>query len=351
MTFERPLLLLALLVVPAAVAFYVVLERRRARDAVMFTNVDLLASVARGRPWRRYVPPVLVVAALATLCAALARPHMETMVADERATVILVVDVSASMEAEDVEPTRLAAAQVALRTFLDRVPERLRIGLIAFAGDPQVASPPTRDRAFVRGSLDRINQFPGFSGTAIGDALELAVQMGKQATGEDETPQDDEDDGDTIAFWSSGAEGAAPEEDDDEDNPLVSILFLSDGSQTRGILQPFEGAELAREAGFPVYTVALGTPEGTVTREFDGIVRTIPVPPDPFTLTEIAETTGGEFYAADTAGSLEDVYAELGSSLGRVPGKAEATARFLAVAAALLAASLLFAAWWSPRLP
>jgi Ca-activated chloride channel family protein len=350
MSFERPLLLLALLVVPAAVALYVVLERRRARHAVMFTNVDLLASVAGGRPWRRYVPPVLAVAALATLCAALARPHMETMVADERATVILVVDVSASMEAEDVEPTRLAAAQAALRTFLDRLPERLRVGLIAFAGDPQVASPPTRDRAFVLGSLDRINQFPGFSGTAIGDALELAVELGKQATGEDETPRDDEDDGSTIAFWSDAPEAAAQEERDGDD-PLVSILFLSDGSQTRGILQPLEGAELARQAGFPVYTVALGTPEGTVTREFDGIVRTIPVPPDPFTLTEIAETTGGEFYAADTAGSLEDVYAELGSSLGRVPGQAEATARFLAVAAALLAASLLFAAWWSPRLP
>jgi len=350
MTFERPLLLLALLVVPAAVALYVVLERRRARDAVIFTNVDLLASLAGGRPWRRYVPPVLVVAALAALCAALARPHMETMVADERATVILVVDVSASMEAEDVEPTRLAAAQVALRTFLERLPERLRVGLIAFAGDPQVASPPTRDREFVRGSLDRINQFPGFSGTAIGDALELAVQLGKQATGEEEGPQDDEDDGTTIAFWSDAPEAAA-EDTPEDDEKLVSILFLSDGSQTRGLLQPLEGAELARDAGFPVYTVALGTPEGTVTREFDGIVRTIPVPPDPFTLTEIAETTGGEFYAADTAGSLEDVYAELGSSLGRVPGKAEATARFLAVAAALLAVSLLFAAWWSPRLP
>jgi Ca-activated chloride channel homolog len=345
-TFERPLLLLALLVVPAAVALYVVLERRRARDAVVFTNVDLLASVAGGRPWRRYVPPVLVVAALATLCAALARPHVETMVADERATVILVVDVSASMEAEDVEPTRLAAAQAALRTFLDRVPERLKIGLIAFAGDPQVASPPTRDREFVLGSLDRINQFPGFSGTAIGDALELAVEMGKDATGQGDGP-DDEDDGDTIAFWS---DAAAPEEEDEEKS-LVSILFLSDGSQTRGILQPLEGAELARQAGFPVYTVALGTPEGTVTREFDGIVRTIPVPPDPFTLTEIAETTGGEFYAADTAGSLEDVYEKLGSSLGRAPGKSEATAWFLAIAAAILAASLLLAALWSPRLP
>ena len=349
MTFERPLLLLALLAVPLALAAYVVLERRGARYAVTFTNVDLLASLAGGRPWRRYVPPLLLLAALAALCAALARPHVETMVADERATVILVVDVSASMEAEDVAPTRLAAAQAALRTFLERVPERIRVGLVAFAGDPQVASPPTRDRAFVRGSLDRINQFPGFSGTAIGDALALAVELGQQSTGEGGGPSED-DDGATIA-WRAPAATTVAAALEEEQESLVSILFLSDGSQTRGILTPDEGAERAREAGYPVYTVALGTPEGTVTRSFDGIVRTIPVPPDPFTLTHIAETTGGEFYEAETAGSLEEVYAQLGSSLGRIPGEAEATAWFLAAAAAALAAGLLLAALWSPRLP
>jgi Ca-activated chloride channel family protein len=350
-SFARPLLLLALAAVPLALALYVVAQRRRARYAVAFTNLEVLASVAGGRAWRRHVPLAFALAALTALCAALARPHVETMVADERATVVLVLDVSASMEAEDVEPTRLAAAQAALRTFLERVPERLRVGLIAFAGDPQVASPPTRDRAFVLGSLDRVNQFPGFSGTAIGDALELAVELGQQATGEG--GGDDEDDGSTIAWrgFSAAPEAAAPEEEEEQEQSLVSILFLSDGSQTRGFLGPLEGAELARDAGFPVYTVALGTPEGTVTREFDGIVRTIPVPPDPATLNEIARITGGQFYAADTAGSLEEVYATLGSSLGRTPGEAVATAWFLAAAAAALAAALLLAALWSPRLP
>ncbi|HZG36413.1 MAG TPA: VWA domain-containing protein [Gaiellaceae bacterium] len=343
MSFARPLFLLALLAVPLAVVLYVVLERRRARYAVAFTNLEVLAAVAGGRPWRRYVPPLLALVALAALAAALARPHVRTTVADERATVILVVDVSASMEAEDVEPTRLAAAQDAIRTFLDRVPDRIRVGLVAFAGDPQVASPPTRDRAFVRGSLDRIAQFPGFSGTAIGDALALAVELGEQATGDGSGPADDDADGETIALRSTAP--APPDES------LVSILFLSDGTQTRGVLGPLEGAERARAAGFPVYTVSLGTPEGTVTREFEGIVRTIPVPPDPVTLSEIASATGGSFYEASNAGTLEDVYAKLGSSLGRVPGEAEATAWFLGAAAAALAAALLLGALWAPRLP
>ena len=345
MTFARPLLLLALLALPLAVAAYVLLERRRARYAVAFTNLDVLASVASsGRPWRRLVPPLLALVALALLCAGLARPHTRTLVADERATIVLVLDVSASMEAEDVEPTRLAAAQAAIRAFLDRVPEQIRVGLVAFAGDPQVASPPTRDREFLLGSLDRVAQFPGFSGTAIGDALALAVEVGQQATGESGGTGDDDPDGETIA-WRSAA--PAPE----TEGSLVSILFLSDGAQTRGFLQPWEGAQQAREAGIPVYTVSLGTPEGIVTREFDGIVRTIPVPPDPVTLSEIAETTGGRFYEAETAGTLEDVYRRLGSSLGRTPGEAEATAWFLGGAGAALFAALLAGALWSPRLP
>jgi len=340
-SFARPLFLVALLAVPLAVALYVLLERRRARYAVTYTNVDLLASVAAGRPWRRYVPPVLVLLALTALCAGLARPQVETLVADERATIILVVDVSASMEAEDVEPTRLAAAQDAIRTFIDRVPGSIRIGLVAFAGDAQVASPPTTNREFLLGSLDRVAQYPGFSGTAIGDALALAVEMGEQATGAGGTGDDDPE-GDTIAFRSAAA---AP------DPSLVSILFLSDGAQTRGFLQPLEGAERARNAGFPVYTVSLGTPAGVVTREFDGVVRTIPVPPDPATLSAVAELTGGRFYEADTAATLEEAYVNLGSSLARAPGKAEATAWFLGAAAAALAAALLLAAAWSPRLP
>jgi Ca-activated chloride channel family protein len=132
---------------------------------------------------------------------------------------------------------------------------------------------------------------------------------------------------------------------------LVSILFLSDGHQTRGELQPLEGAARAHAAGIPVYTVALGTPNGVLKRDFGGFQRTIPVPPDPATLRAIANDTGGKFYEARNAGALEDAYAKLGSRLGRAPGKTEVTYGFLAGAAGLLLAAGLLSVLWSPRLP
>ena len=342
MSFDRPFLLLALLALPLAVGLYVLAERRRARYAVTFTNLEVLAAVAGGRPWRRFVPPALLLLALAAVCVGLARPHIERLVPRERATVILVVDVSRSMQARDVRPTRLAAAQEAVRTFLDRVPDRLRVALVAFAGDPQVAAPPTLDHELVRASLDQIHLYPGYSGTAIGDALALAVELAEQATGGGSGGGDGT--GQTIAYRTV-APAPAPEE------AIAAIAFLSDGSQTRGFLEPHEGAALAKEAGVPVYTISLGTPEGTVTGNFGGFQETIPVPPDPVTMAEIAETTGGKFFAARDAGALEAVYEELGSSLGREPGQAEITAWLLAAAAAALAAALLLSALWSPRLP
>ena len=127
MSFGHPILLLTLLVMPLAVLAYLLLERRRARYAVTFTNIDVLASVAGGRSPRRYVPPALFLLALGLLCVALARPHRSTLVASDKATVILVVDVSGSMHATDVKPTRLGAAQAAVRLFLDRVPKRLAV--------------------------------------------------------------------------------------------------------------------------------------------------------------------------------------------------------------------------------
>ena len=131
MSFDRPLFLLALLAVPAAVGLYLLAERRRMRYAIRFTNLDVLAAVAGGRNWRRYVPLGIFLLALTALCLGVARPNHETMVSQDRATVILVVDVSRSMEADDVKPSRLRAAEAAIRKFLDRVPKRLRVGLIA----------------------------------------------------------------------------------------------------------------------------------------------------------------------------------------------------------------------------
>jgi len=339
-TFERPLLLLTLLVVPLALALYVLSERRRMRYAIRFTNLDVLAGVVGGGYRRRFVPLALFLLALAALCIGMARPQHTTLVPRDRATVILVIDVSRSMEAKDVKPSRIGAATAAVRTFLDRVPGRLQVGLIAFAGDPAVATPPTTNHDLVRKSLDTIEWFPSFGGTAIGDALAAAVKLGQQAvTG----------DNGNLASAST----AAP---DTPTHGLVSILFLSDGAQTRGELEPSQGADLAKAAGIPVYTVALGTPNGSLDLNGGGFSgpfggNRIPVPPDPETLKAIAVRTGGQFFAAQSAKSLQSAYSKLGSHLGRKPGRSEITYGFLAAAAMLLVAAGVLSALWSPRLP
>jgi Ca-activated chloride channel family protein len=337
MSFDRPLLLLTLLVVPLAVGLYLLAERRRMRYAVTYTNLDVLASVAGGRSLRRYVPPVLFLLVAAVLCLALARPQRSTLVASDQATVILVVDVSGSMHARDVKPTRLGAAQAAIRTFLERVPKRLRVALIAFSSEPEVAAPPSTDRDVVRASLDELDFLQGYGGTAIGDALAAAVELGKQAVRGQTGPQ-------TIAYTAV------------KRNNLVSILFLSDGKQTRGVLQPLEGAQRAKAAGIPVYTVALGTPNGVLypfAGGFGGgaVPRRIPVPPDPATLNAIAKVTGGKFFNARSADAVQSAYKELGSKLGRVPGHREVTNELLALAALVLVAAGVLSALWSPRLP
>jgi Ca-activated chloride channel family protein len=339
MSFGHPLLLLTLLVIPAAIGLYLLAERRRMRYAVTFTNLDVLASVAGGRSLRRYVPLGLFLLALASLCVALARPHRSTLIASDQATVILVIDVSGSMHASDVKPTRLGAAQEAVRAFLDRVPKRVRVGLIAFSSEPQVAAPPTTNRDLVRASLNDLNFFQGYGGTAIGDALAAAVQLGKQAVPQQGKRQ-------TIA-------DTTPKKDS-----LVTILFLSDGKQTRGTLQPLEGARIAKNAGIPVYTIALGTPNGVLTRPPNGFFgsgsafpQRIPVPPDPATLGAIAKTTGGKFFDARSADAVQSAYKQLGSRLGRTPGRKEVTNEAVLLGVILLVAAGILSALWSPRLP
>jgi Ca-activated chloride channel homolog len=344
-TFERPLLLLTLLLIPLAIALYLLAERRRMRYAIRFTNVDVLAGVMRRRIWRQYVPLALFLLALAALCVGMARPQRTTLVAKDRATVILVIDVSRSMESKDVKPSRIGAATEAVRLFLKKVPDRLQVGLIAFAGDPAVAAPPTTDHDLVREALGTLQWYPSFGGTAIGDALAEAVRIGQEAVGGSN--------GNLAAVTAAPAQSRT--------HGLVSILFLSDGAQTRGQLLPLEGADRAKEAGIPVYTVALGTPNGTLQFGFPrppqgfpggfGQGRRVPVPPDPETLRAIANRTGGQFFAARNAGSLNAAYSKLGSRLGRKPGKTEVTYGFLIVAAGLLIGAGLLSAAWSPRLP
>lgn len=334
MSFEAPYLLLGLGLVPLAALGYWLLVRRTARYAVRYTNLQVLAGVAGGRrAWLRHVPAVLLLACLAVLAVAFARPTVTTQAPNERASVVLVVDVSGSMRANDVKPTRLAAAKRAMRSFLERAPDSLRVGIVAFSDEPLVAVSPTKDREVLLRGIDLLG--PGF-GTAIGDALDRAVELARTATGA-----------------PPGETGEVPSQalKDAEGRALASILLLSDGAQTRGLLSPGQGAERAQLAGIPVYTIALGTDEGTILAGPPGQEQLIPVPPDRETLGAIAEYTGAEAFGAESAEALEGVYEGLGSRVGRIDRPREVTAMFVAAGAALLAGAAGLALVGAPRLP
>jgi len=331
-SFGHPLLLVSLLLPIVAALAYLLLERRPARYPVRYTNLDVLAAVTEARHgWRSRIAAALFLLAVAVLCVAVARPHATASVADERATVVMAIDASRSMQSDDVKPSRLVAAQRAAKVFLDRVPKRLRVALVVFSGDVQVAAPPTTDRALVREAIDEIGSFTGFGGTAIGDAIARAVAVGREAT-----------------------EGAP--------KGLVTVVFLSDGRQNRGVIQPLDGAQRAKKAGIPVNTIALGTNRGgggggggggfgAPPGGFSGGFGFGNRAPDPATLRQIARVTGGRFFAARTSASLTDAYEKLGTKVARRPSKTEVTFAFVVAAAGLLLGSLLAGARWAPRLP
>jgi Ca-activated chloride channel homolog len=331
--FESPLALVSLLLVPAVVAAYVVARRRRPRYVVRFTNLEVLRQVAP-RVSSRREPAILALgaAALALLCLAVARPNVPRVVAVENATVVMVIDTSRSMLSTDVAPTRLGAAKQAAHAFLERVPNQLRVGLVTFAGDVSVAAFPTHDRAQVHNSVDTLNQWSAGGGTAIGDALVRAVEVAGDAFGE------------------RGLSARAAR-DEGEEQP-VTILFLSDGRQNRGILLPEQGAAAAKRAGIPVFTVALGTDRpdagsGQGGFAFGGFNRS----PDRATLRTIAQTTGGEYFAARSPEALASAYHDLGTRLGRAKRRTEVTHLFVAAAGVALAAAAGLSRVWSPGLP
>jgi Ca-activated chloride channel homolog len=364
MTFGHPFLLLTLLLIPAGLLAYVIVQRRRRmRYAVRYTNIDVLASVlATGRPWRRWLATGVFLLALVTLCIAVTRPRIHRLVPNENATVVLVLDVSGSMQAVDVKPTRLVAAQRAMHEFLKRVPSRLKIGLILFAGEAQVATPPTTDHALVSEAIDEVDFFHGFGGTAIGDALATAVRVGLRSAGvqgQSVSAAPSQQSRQLASYIRASTVTAASSR---PASTLVSILFLSDGHQTRGILTPLQGANRAKAAGIPIYTVALGTTGNTSLRGFPAGGGATGggfgfgfgqrgLAPDPRTLRAIATTTGGKFYRARSAGAVKDAYKSLGSKLGRTSGTQEVTSWFAAGAALLLVAAGALAAFWGPRLP
>ena len=281
MTFQWEAALWGLALVPLAILGYVLAQRRRVRYAVRFTNLDLLANVVERSPgWRRHLPAALYLVALSALLVSLARPEAVVQVPREQATVMLVVDVSGSMDATDVAPSRLRAAESAVRTFLGTLPPGIKTGLVAFSTAAQVITPPTADRAAIGRGLGTLR---ANGGTAMGEGLGRAL--------------------DTLAPYAE----AAP----------VAIVLLSDGANTLGT-DPLEATTRAAALGIPIYTIALGTPGGTITVQSTarGPLQTIRVPPDPDTLRQIAERTNATFFSAPTDSDLQAIYRDLGSRIG-----------------------------------
>ena len=242
MSFDRPLALLSLVALSALVGAYVIVSRRRPRYVVGYTNLEVLRAVApHGSPVRRHAAAAAFAAALALLCVGVAGPNVSRSAPVENATVVLVVDTSRSMLSRDVAPTRLGAAKAAAQAFLDRAPSKLRVGLVTFAGDVSVAATPTHDRARLHRSVASITRWQAGGGTAIGDALARAVELARDA------------------FAEPGTAARGGEREPRPAKGAVTILFLSDGRQNRGLLAPAEGAARAAQAGIPVFTVALGT--------------------------------------------------------------------------------------------
>ena len=283
MTFQAPWWLLGLLAVVALVALYVVLQLRRKAYAARFTNVALLGTLVPRRPgWRRHLAFGLVALALTALIASLAVSSTEVRVPRERATVIMAVDVSLSMQATDIEPSRFEAMQVAAKEFVDVLPERINLGLVSFAGTATTVVTPTTDRGQVRTAIDNLELAES---TAIGEAVFTSLT--------------------TVTNFQSTLETSG------EAVPPARIVLLSDGYNTVG-RETTQAVEAAVAAQVPVSTIAFGTDYGVL--DLNG--ERFPVPVDRSTLEDIADETGGSYSEAASAEELEEVYADLGSQIG-----------------------------------
>jgi Ca-activated chloride channel homolog len=317
-SFFAPFLLVFLVAVPAAVAGYVWLDRRRDRRASAWAAPSLLPNMTdRPAPWRRHLPVALLLVGVALLLVGFARPTATITVKRQEATVVLVLDESGSMAARDSLPTRLAAAKAVALRYVDALPSGYRMSVITFSDHVAVSAPPTHDLTSVRTVID--NAKAGPQGTALADAVVKAVNVGRSVKG---TQQ-----------------GARP--------PAV-VIVLSDGGQTAGRYSPQQAAAWARQMKIPISSVALGTPDGVVLQPLkSGFTERIQVPVQPAPLQVIARTSGGRFTQGAANVDVKSTYSALGSRVGNQHKTVEVTA----VAAAggivfMLAGALLSGAWF-----
>jgi len=310
MTFEWPIALLALALVPLLVGLLWLSRRRDSRYAIRFSNVGVLAEVAQATrsPWR-FVPPVLLLAALAALAVGLARPSVSVSAERKQGTIVLALDRSGSMLAQDVPPDRITASREAAGRFVKNLHDGFRVGVVSFSDTANALSAPSFDRT---GAQKAISSIQAGGGTAIGDAIVSSLGLlGVNST---------------VKPTARTRKGRA-------------ILLLSDGSNTEGT-DISTAADAAKRAGVPVYTIALGTPQGVLDlRAIGQGTGTIPVPPDPEALKAIAQRTGGESFTALDESTLKKVYDHIGTRVSSTKEQKELTFVVAGLAAVLLAAA------------
>ena len=320
LSFAWPEALAGLAVLPLLVALYVAGERRRAEAGARFGNPALLPNVLGRRPGlRRHLPLAVLLVALAAMIVGVARPHATVTVRREEATVVLAIDVSRSMKATDVRPSRLAAARAAAKAFLGKVPEKFQVALVSFANRAVIVVAPTEDRTLVADGLDTLR--PG-EGTALGDAIAISARIGHRV------------------------------QDREGNQPPSAVLMISDGAQMGGTVPPGRAVRLARSLHVPIYTVLVGTPGGVVNVPIaGGFQATVRVPPNAATLRTVAKQTGGQFFTATSDARLREVYERLGSRLGHRRKSREITDLFAGGSAALLLFGGGLSALWFRRIP
>jgi Ca-activated chloride channel family protein len=319
MSFDQPLVLIALLLVPLLVLGWRAFDRRRTQEAASFATPALFPNLVAERPGRRRtIPLVLFLAALTALLVGAAKPRAHVSVPRKEATVVLAIDVSRSMTAQDVRPTRLGAARNAAYAVLAKVPKEYSVAVVGFGTRAFVAVPPTTDRVLAH---DALASLAPSEGTAIGDGVALAVRVGRR---------------------QHTADGAVPP---------TSVLVVSDGARDGGRTSPLAAARSARLAGIPVSTVLVGTSSGIVTHKLvGGYQEQIRVPPSPGTLQQIARLSGGQFFRARTSAALTDVYKKLSTRVGHQTKNRQITDLFGAGAVVLLLTGGALSAVWFRRL-
>jgi Ca-activated chloride channel family protein len=316
--FTQPFALVALLAVPLLFALWLANERRRHASSARFSSLALLPNLVPRRPGRlRYVPLALFLLALTAMIVGAARPHTHLSIPRKEATVVLAIDISRSMTAKDVSPSRLDAARTAGDAFLAKVPNTYNVALVAFGSRAFVAVPATTDHALVRTGLAGLTSGEG---TALGDAIMLAAQMGLR---------------------QKAREGVVPP---------TTVLLISDGARQGGRTPPLTAAKRAKALGVTVSTVLVGTPRGIVTTQLvGGYQEQIRVPPSPGTLQAIARTTGGEFFRARTSTALNRVYEHLATRVGHRVVDREITDLFAGGSILVVLASGALSMFWFRR--